>query len=115
VFGPVIFFGPASAAGGRGEGLVADLPPLNLTLARDLVTRSRFAEEAPGDERVALELAAATALVRLSQLLTDIDDVVGVDLDPLHVEISGVVALDVRVRIEKRQRKLGFRRFAIHP
>ena len=115
VFGPVIFLGPAAAAGNRGEGRVAALPPLNLALAYDLVTRSRFAEEAPGGERAALESAASTALVRLSQLLTDIDEVVGVELDPLHVEISGVVALDVRIRIEKRARKLGYRRFAICP
>ena len=115
VFGPVIFLGPASAAGGRREGLVAALPPLNLALARDVVGRSRFAEEAPGGERAALESAVATALVRLSQLLTDLDEVVGVEIDPLHVEVSGVVALDVRIRIEKRGRKLGFRRFAIRP
>lgn len=115
VFGPVIFLRPVSAAGGRGEGLVAALPPLNLTLAQDLVARSRFAEKAPGDERAALESAAATTLVRLSQLLTDIDEVVGVELDPLHVEVSGVVALEVRIRIRKRERKFGFRRFAIRP
>jgi acetyltransferase len=115
VFGPVIFLRPASAAGGRGGGLAAALPPLNLALAQDLVARSLFAEEAPGNERAALESAAASALVRLSQLLADFDEVVGVELDPLHVEISGVVALDVRVRIEKRGRKLGFRRFAIRP
>ena len=115
VFGPVIFLRPVSAAGARADGLVAALPPLNLALAHDLVRRSRFADEAPGGERAALESAAGTALVRLSQLLTDIDEVVGVELDPLHVEVSGVVALDVRIRIEKRGRKLGFRRFAIRP
>jgi hypothetical protein len=53
--------------------------------------------------------------VRISQLLTDIDEVGAIELDPLHVETSGVVALDVRVRVEKRGRKLGFRRFAIRP
>ena len=115
VFGPVMFLGPASAARGRGEGLVAALPPLNLALAQDLVARSRFAEGVSGDARAALESAACTALVRLSQLLTDIDEVVGVELDPLHVEVSGVVAQIVRVRIAKRRRKLGFRRFAIRP
>ena len=115
VFGPVIFLGPASPASTRAEGLVAALPPLNLTLAQDLVARSRFAEEAPADQRAALESAVATALVRLSQLLTDIDEVAGVELDPLHVETAGVVALGVRIRVEKRGRRLGFRRFAIRP
>ena len=115
VFGPVMFLGPASAAGTRQNGRVAALPPLNLTLAQDMVSRSRFAEEAPEGERAALESAVATALVRLSQLLADIDEVAGVEIDPLHVETSGVFALEVRIGIEKRARKLGFRRFAIRP
>ena len=116
VFGPVIFLGPASAtATARGNGIVAALPPLNLALAQDLVARSRFADDAPDEDRPALEAAVATALVRLSQLLTDIDEVAAVELDPVHVETTAVLALGVRIRIEKRGRKLGFRRFAIRP
>ncbi|MCK9380941.1 MAG: GNAT family N-acetyltransferase [Sulfuritalea sp.] len=115
VFGPLIFLGPAAAAGAREGGLVAALPPLNLALAQDLVLRSRFAEKAPEKERAALESAVGTALVRLSQLLTDIDEVAAVELDPVHVETSGVLALEARIRVEKRGRKLGFRRFAIRP
>jgi acetyltransferase len=115
VFGPVIFLGPASAAGTRENELVAALPPLNLPLARDLVARSRLGDEAPDDEREALELAASKALVSLSQLLTDIDEIAGIEIDPLHVETSGVVVLDARITIEKRARRLGFRRFAIRP
>ena len=115
VFGPVVFLGPASPAGAKGEGMVAALPPLNLALARDMVARSSFAEESPGDERTELESALTTALVHLSQLLTDIDEVAAVELDPLHVETAGVVAQNVRIRIEKRGRKLGFRRFAVRP
>jgi acetyltransferase len=115
VFGPVIFLGPAAVAGDKGGDVVAALPPLNLTLAQDMVARSRFAEETPGDQREALGSAVSTALVRLSQLLTDIDEVAGMELDPVHVETTGVVVLDVRIRIGKRGRKLGFRRFAIRP
>ena len=47
--------------------------------------------------------------------LTDIDDVVGVELDPLHVETSGVLALNVRMRIERKRHTRGLRRFAICP
>ena len=94
---------------------MAALPPLNRMLARDLVGRSHLARAAADDERDALESALGTALVNLSQLLTDIDGVAGIELDPVHVETSGVVALDLRIRVEKRGRKLGFRRFAIRP
>ena len=114
IFGPVIFLGPASG-NGRADDLVVGLPPLNRTLAEDLVGRSGFAGDAGGEQRVALEAALATALVRLSQLLTDLDQVTGIELDPLHVETTGVVAFAARIRIERRGRRLGFRRFAIRP
>jgi acetyltransferase len=114
IFGPVIFLGPASGSG-RADDLVIGLPPLNRTLAEDLVERSGFAGDAGGEHRAALETALATALVRLSQLLTDLDQVAAMELDPLHVEAGGAAAFDARIRIERRGRRLGFRRFAIRP
>jgi acetyltransferase len=114
IFGPVIFLGPASGSG-RADDLVVGLPPLNRALAEDLVERSGFAGDAGGEQRATLETALATALVRLSQLLTDLDQVTGIEIDPLHVEPGGVVAFDARIRIERRGRRLGFRRFAIRP
>ncbi len=115
VFGPVIFVGPATVAGFREGRPVVALPPLNPVLAGDLVARSGFAEGLPEDERRAVQAAASNALVRLSQLLTDIDEVAGVELDPVHVEASGVVVLGARIGIEQRERRHGFRRFAIRP
>ena len=115
VFGPLIFLGPASVEGGATGNFVVALPPLNLTLARDMLARCRFSDNGAGKSPGLLESRAATALVRLSQLLTDIDEVAGVELDPVHFETSGVVALDARIRVEKRVRRLGFRRFAIRP
>jgi acetyltransferase len=115
VFGPVIFLAPAGARRSGEGAFVVALPPLNPTLAQDLLARSRFAEELGDDERAALEAALRTALIRLSQLLSDIDELLGVELDPLHVETSGVLALNTRIRIEKSGRKRGLRRFAIRP
>jgi acetyltransferase len=54
-------------------------------------------------------------LVRLSQLLTDIDEITAIELDPIHVETSGVVARERHIHVEKRGRHAGFRRFAIRP
>ena len=115
LFGPIIFLGPSSAVH-AGEGrFVVGLPPLNLTLARDMVLRSGLVEELPPEMRVELENSASAALVRLSQLLSDIDEVVGVELDPLHVETGGVLALEAKIVLGKRSRKAGSQRFAISP
>lgn len=115
VFGPVIFIAPATGENGHDGEYAVALPPLNRALAQDLVARCGFAREAAEGARDALEAALGTVLVRLSQMLTDIDEIAGIDLDPLHVEATGVVVYDARIRIEKRGRKLGFRRFAIRP
>ena len=111
VFGPVIYLG--ESGGGRHNAVA--LPPLNRRLAMDLVARGGFARDAAEAEREALETGLATALVRLSQLLTDIDEVTAIELEPVHVETSGVVARERRIHVEKRGRRLGFRRFAIRP
>jgi acetyltransferase len=112
VFGPIIYLGDSGA---DSRGNVVALPPLNRRLALDLVARGGFAREAAEDEREALAAGLATVLVRLSQLLTDIDEVTAIELDPIHVETTGVVAHERRIRIEKRGRHVGFRRFAIRP
>ena len=112
VFGPVIYLGESS--GGPRHNVVA-LPPLNRRLAMDLVARGGFAREAAEADRDRLETELATTLVRLSQLLTDIDEVTTIELDPIHVETSGVVARERRIHVEKRGRRVGFRRFAIRP
>lgn len=115
VFGPVIFFGKGASAGHRDDDLVVALPPLNLTLAQDLVARSRFARGVPSEVQSALESAASNTLVRVSQLLTDINEVVELELAPLHIDTSGAFAIDARVRVDRRGGKRRFRPFAIRP
>ena len=115
VFGPVIYFGPAADSCGPPCRCVLALPPLNPALANDLVARSGFARELPDGQRAALEAAASTLLVRISQLFTDLDEVAGIELNPLHIEPAGARALDLRIDVARRGRKLGHRRFAICP
>jgi acetyltransferase len=112
VFGPVIYLGESGADNHKN---VVALPPLNRRLAMDMVTRGGFTLEAAEDERESLEAGLATLLVRLSQLLTDIDEVTAVELNAIHVETSGVVVRERNIRVEKRGRHAGFRRFAIRP
>ncbi|KFB69356.1 MAG: hypothetical protein CAPSK01_001102 [Candidatus Accumulibacter vicinus] len=115
MFGSVIFLGPASTTGIRRGRLVVALPPLNRMLAGDLVARSGFADGLPEEDRPALQDAVSNALVRLSQLLTDLEEVTGIDLDPLHAEASGGVVLGARISVEQTAGRLRHCRFAIAP
>jgi acetyltransferase len=116
VFGPIILFGQ----GGTGTEQIADtaiaLPPLNPYLARDLISRTHVAKQLAGyrDRPAADRKAIEFVLQRISQLLTDIAEVVELDINPLLADEHGVVALDARMRIAPANQK-GSDRFAIRP
>lgn len=104
-FGPTILFGQ----GGTAVEVIGDralaLPPLNATLARDLISQTRVHRllcgyrEQPPIDMPALELA----LVKLSQLAADVPEILELDINPLLADEHGVLALDARIRIEARK------------
>ena len=115
-FGPVILFGQ----GGVAVEIVADravaLPPLNLALAKELVSRTRVTRlldgyrDRPPADRAALHLA----LVQVSQLVVDLPEVVELDINPLLADERGVIALDARMRVAPAAER-GADRLAIRP
>lgn len=115
-FGPVILFGQGGVAveviGDRAVGL----PPLNLALAKELVSRTRIARlldgyrDRPATDRQSLYLT----LTQVSQLVADLPEVIELDINPLLVDEQGVVALDARVRIAQAEGS-GVARLAIRP
>jgi acetyltransferase len=103
LFGPVILFGQ----GGTAVEVIADravaLPPLNLKLARELVSHTRVARLLAGyrDRPPADHDAIHAALVQLSQLLIDVAEIAELDINPLLADERGVLALDARIRVAR--------------
>lgn len=101
LFGPVLLFG----RGGTAVEVINDnalgLAPLNLTLAHEMITRTRVYRELRGyrDRKPADIDAIALALVKLSQLACDLDEMQEFELNPLLADERGVIALDARARI----------------
>lgn len=116
VFGPVILFGQ----GGVAVEVVADravaLPPLNLTLAADMMSRTRVARLLEGyrDRPPARREAVQLTLVQLSQLMIDLPEVVEAEINPLLADADGVMALDARIRVQRSAQR-GTERLAIRP
>ena len=101
-FGPFLLFG----AGGTAVEILADkaiaLLPLNLRLARETILQTRISHLLQGyrdHPAVAVDDLALT-LVKLSQLASDLDEVVEIDLNPLLADATGVIAVDARIRIQ---------------
>ncbi|MDR5865823.1 bifunctional acetate--CoA ligase family protein/GNAT family N-acetyltransferase [Halomonas koreensis] len=111
VFGPVIVFG----IGGYKVNILADrqvaLPPLNMSLAADLVDRTHAArlirEHSRDPERDLARIGEL--LVTLSQMATDLVELRGLELNPLLLNRDGMVAVDFAMDLGRPAR------FAIMP
>ncbi len=119
-FGPVVVFG----RGGTAVEVINDralaLPPLDLSLARALIERTRVVRilRHYRDVPAADMDAVALTLVKIAQLSADIPEVREIDLNPLIADADGVIAIDARVAIaDAGPRPLGATnpRFAIAP
>lgn len=116
VFGPVILFGQ----GGTAVEVMADsavaLPPLNVPLARALVSRTRVARLLAGwrDTPAVDEVALHGVLVAVSQLLAEIPEIAELDINPLIANFEGAVVLDASIRLSAKG-PAGARNFAIQP
>jgi acetyltransferase len=101
LFGPIVLFGQ----GGTAVEVIGDkavgLPPLNATLARALVARTRVARLLAGwrDQPPADLDAVALALVQVAQIAVDLPEVQEIDVNPLLADARGVLALDARIRV----------------
>jgi acetyltransferase len=116
VFGPVILCGE----GGTAVEVTADsavaLPPLNRSLARELVSRTRISKRLAGfrDRPPVKADALHDVLIAVSQMLADLPHLAELDINPLWVDDKGVLALDARIRVSPRP-VAGAERFAIRP
>ncbi|CAM3584473.1 MULTISPECIES: bifunctional acetate--CoA ligase family protein/GNAT family N-acetyltransferase [Halomonas] len=96
VFGPLIVFG----IGGYKVNVLADrqvaLPPLNMSLAADVVGRTHAAslirEHSADPERDIQHLCQM--LVKLSQMASDLSDLRGLEVNPLILNRDGMIAVD---------------------
>ncbi len=101
VFGPIIRFGQGGAAADAQQDFCTILPPLNMNLAQEALSRTRLAArlyDATGNALAATEALKLT-LVKISQLIIDIPEIFEMEINPLFVDEQGVVALNAHMHI----------------
>ena len=98
-----------------GDRAVA-LPPLNMVLVRDLVSRTKVSRllAGYGDRAAADTEAVHMTLIKVSHLVVEHPEIVELDINPLIADEKGVIALDARMRVQKAE-KSGAERLAIRP
>ena len=116
VFGPVIVFGQGGSAMEILDDRAVALPPLNIPLAKALISRTRVARllEGWGDTPGVDQAALHGVLLALSQLLAEVPEIAELEINPLIASAEGVVAQDAHVRL-RASKPAGADNFAIRP
>lgn len=115
-FGPVIVFGHGTISADAIQDKAFALPPLNMHLAREVMSRTRIHRVLEGQGAVpAVNVeAVALTLVKISQLICDFASIAELEINPLLVDARSVIALDVRIRVAGAESP-GVQRLAIRP
>ncbi|TFW17412.1 bifunctional acetate--CoA ligase family protein/GNAT family N-acetyltransferase, partial [Duganella callida] len=112
VFGPVVFFGQGGIAAEVAADRAAGLPPLNMTLARDLVGRTRVSRLLAQGQTAADAEALSRTLVQVADMVADLPELAALDLNPLLAIGGGVVALGAKLHLARARAR---RTLAIRP
>lgn len=115
-FGPVLLFGHGGIAVERIKDAATGLPPLNMALAQEMMRRTRIWRLLEGyrDRPPAALDQIALTLMKLSQAVIELPEIVELDINPLLANDKTVVALDARIRVAPAK-AAGEARLAIRP
>lgn len=121
-YGPYLMFG----SGGRDDAIArgnraVDLPPLNGYLARQLIQRSSLWRRGLSRQMTpaAFELLRE-CLEGLSELITELPELMSLAIDPLYADDDSIAAVKLRIAVDGNARPAlpendGYRHMAIHP
>ncbi|MFZ5426261.1 MAG: GNAT family N-acetyltransferase [Thermodesulfobacteriota bacterium] len=116
VFGPYLRFGQGGMAAKLSRDKAIALPPLNMSLARDLINRTRVSAFLRGlGGRAAADIdAICLTIIQVAQLLIDVPQIQEIDINPLFADSQGVAVLGARIRVAEVM-TAGQDRLAIRP
>jgi acetyltransferase len=116
-FGPVVLFGMGGQLVEVFKDRALGLPPLNPTLARRMMERTKIFEALKGVRgRTPVDLAALEQImVHFSQLVAEQPWIKELDINPLLASHEGLLALDARVLIHEAKDESALPRLAIRP
>jgi acetyltransferase len=112
---PVLRFGQGGTEAQVINDFAYALPPLNMHLAYEMMSRTRiYSLLSSSLGRPANLDALALTLIKVSQMVIDLGELVEMDINPLWVNVDGVLALNASARLARTSRP-GSDRLAIHP
>ncbi len=113
-FGPVIYLGHGGLLKDAVNDKAVALPPLNMSLARELISRTRISKVMISSEPPVDLDELCRAIIHIDQMVIDLPEIQGIDLNPVYVSELGVLVLGGRIEIAETELS-GEERLAIRP
>lgn len=117
VFGPAISFG----LGGTMVEILKDntvaLPPLNEYMVEQMIAKTKAAKylKAFRDLPPANKQALVSVLLRISDMVSELPEILELDINPLIVDAHGAIAVDARIKAQNAHQLSRYAHMAIHP
>jgi len=104
IFGPTIAFGSGGTAIERVRDSTIGFAPLNRFLADRVIARTRIGAEIDRRREIwpAAMLALERILVRVSEMVCELPQVLEMDINPIILDGTGAVAVDARIVLDPR-------------
>lgn len=117
VFGPAISFG----LGGTMVEILKDnaiaLPPLNAYMVKQMIAKTKAAKYLKAFRQLppANEQALIDVLLNISTMVSELPEILELDINPLIVDEHGAMAVDARIKVETSHQLTRYAHMAIHP
>ena len=117
VFGPAISFG----LGGTMVEILKDnavaLPPLNAYMVEQMIAKTKAAKYLAAFRQLppANKQALINVLLNISTMVSELPEILELDINPLIVDETGVMAVDARIKAQVSHQLTRYSHMAIHP
>jgi acetyltransferase len=117
VFGPAISFG----LGGTMVEILKDnavaLPPLNEYMVEQMIAKTKAAKylNVFRDLPPANKKALVDVLLNISDMVSELPEILELDINPLIVDAHGAIAVDARIKAQSSHQLSRYAHMAIHP
>lgn len=117
VFGPAISFG----LGGTMVEILKDnavaLPPLNAYMVEQMISKTKAAKYLQKFRNLppANKEALVDVLLNISEMVSELPEILELDINPLIVDANGAIAVDARIKAQTSHQLSRYAHMAIHP
>jgi acetyltransferase len=117
VFGPAISFG----LGGTMVEVLKDnavaLPPLNAYMVERMIGKTKAAKYLKAFRNMpeANKQALVDVLLNISEMVSELPEILELDINPLIVDAHGAIAVDARIKAHSSHQLSRYAHMAIHP